>query len=151
MPLPGSAQERPTVVLRVAAQKEVVLTDQNGKSRIAWVEARTLEPGAVLRYVISYKNEGKREARNIVIVGPIPAGTAYIAQSAEGKNAEISFSLDGRTFQSPPLLRYRVKGPAVPDVELSATPNMYTHIKWKLDKPTPPGGSGTVSFKVKVT
>lgn len=150
LPALALAKEKPNLVLKLKAEKEVVVKDEKGKARTEWQEVKSFEPGDLLRYTVTYTNAGATEARDAVIVDPVPMGTSYVSNSAEGKNAEITFSLDGKTFQSPPMLKYRVKPPGGPEQEFSATPEMYTHIRWKIVKPVPPGGSGSVSFKIKV-
>lgn len=150
LPLLGFAQEKPNVVLKLSVQKEVLVKDQAGKWRTEWQEVDSFQPGELLKYNITYRNEGKVEARNVVIVDPIPEGTVYVANGAEGKNAEITFSVDGKNFQVPPMLKYTVKLPGNQEQELYATPEMYRHIKWRVTKAVLPGETGVVSFKVKV-
>lgn len=145
----AAAAERPDLVSTLSASKEVVVKDANGKSRTEWREVKSLEPGDLLKYTLTYANRGKAEARGAVIVDPIPAGTVYISNSAVGEDTEITFSLDGKNFQAPPLLKFKVKSLGLSDQEFSATPEMYTHIKWKLTKAVPPGGKGKVGFMVK--
>lgn len=143
-------QEKPNLVLKLTAQKEVIVKDEEGKTRIDYLEVEKTDPGDVLKYTILYTNAGVAEARGAVIVDPLPAGTTYVGNSAEGKDTEISFSIDGKAFEAPPMLKYKVKEPDGTEKELVATPEMYTHIKWKLKKLVPPGTSGTANFKVKV-
>jgi uncharacterized repeat protein (TIGR01451 family) len=150
LPLSVGAAPKPELVLKMKAEKEVTITDRGGASRTEWREVASLKPGELVRYTITCTNSGSSEARNPVIVDPVPTGTVYIAGSAEGKNSEITFSMDGRKFESAPLLKYRTKGIGVTGQEMVVTPEMYTHIRWKFIKPFPPGGSGWVSFKVKV-
>ena len=150
LPVWAFAAEKPSLVLKITAQKEMIVKDEKGKSRTEWHEVKSLEPGDLLKYTIAYTNAGKSEARGAVIVDPVPVGTTYVSNSAEGKGAEITFSLDGKTFQVPPMLKFKVKTAGTPEQELSATPEMYSHVKWKLTKTVPAGGSGTVSFMVKV-
>lgn len=150
LPALASAEEKPNLVLTLEAHKQVIVKDEEGKTWIEWKEVDSTDPGDVLKYTVTYTNEGKIEARDAVIVDPIPAGTVYVSDSAEGKDSSITYSLDGKAFQSAPLLRYKVKQSDGSEVEYKATPDMYTHIKWKLAKPVPAGGVGTVSFKVKV-
>ncbi len=145
---PGA--EKPELVLTLSAQKEVAVKGPDGKAKIEWQEVKTGNPGDVIRYTIAYRNGGKSEAREAVIVDPVPKGTTYIPGSAAGEGAEIAFSLDGKTFQAPPQLKYKVRQPDGTEAQLTASPDMYTHIRWKLSKPVPPGGTGAVSFKVKV-
>lgn len=149
-PLLAMAVEKPNVVLKLSAQKEFIVKDGKGKMRTEWREVESFEPGDLLKYIITYRNEGTAEARNVTIVDPIPPGTVYVANAAEGKNADISFSVDGKSFQSQPVLKYRVKPPGGQEQEYVATPEMYTHIRWTLTRAVAPGETGSVSFKVKV-
>jgi uncharacterized repeat protein (TIGR01451 family) len=142
------AKDKPNVDLKLKVEKEMTVTNAEGKSRMEWQEVKSFGPGDVLRYTITYSNTGSAEVRDAVIIDPIPAGTAYLPGSVEGANAEITFSLDGKTFQSPPLLKYKVKATGTSEQEFSASPEMYTHIRWKIVKPVAKGGHGTVRFKV---
>ncbi len=150
LPLLAWGDEKPNLVLKVTAQKEVIVKDKEGKSRIEWAEADKTNPGDVLKFTITYTNAGPTEARAAVINNPVPAGTAYVGGSAEGKDTDVSFSLDGKNFEAPPLIKYKAKQADGKEVEYQATPDMYRHIRWKLTKPVPPKASGTVSFKVTV-
>jgi uncharacterized repeat protein (TIGR01451 family) len=149
-PVFAKSEDRPDLVLKLLVEKEIIVEDKEGNKRTEWQEVKNTDPGDVLRYTIHYINKGNAEARNVVIVDPIPEGTSYISNSAEGKDSEITFSLDGKTFQTPSMLKYKVKQADGTEVEYVATPEMYTHIRWKLLKPVLPGSSGNLSFKVKV-
>ena len=142
--------EKPELVLTLLPQKEMTVKDQDGKSRTEWQEVQSTQPGDVLRYMIRYENKGKGEAKDATFVDPVPQGTIYIGESAEGEGAEITFSLDGKTFRQAPLLTYKVRRADGSVTEHIATPEMYTHVQWKLSKPVPPGGTGSVSLKVLV-
>ncbi len=142
--------EPPQLVLTLSAQKETAVKGPDGKERIEWKDVTKGSPGDVIRYTIAYRNGGKSDARDAVIVDPVPKGAAYLPGSAAGQGAEITFSLDGRTFQVPPQLKYKARQPDGREAELVAPPDMYTHIRWKLSAPVPPGGTGAVSFQVRV-
>lgn len=142
--------ETPNVVLTLTVQKEIAVKDEDGKTRLEWREVESTDPGDILRYLVTYHNKGSKEAKSVVIDNPVPPGTTYVAGSSEGKDSEITFSIDGKSFQVPPKLIYKAKKPDGTEEELSATPDMYTHIRWKLTKLIPPDASGTVSYKVKV-
>jgi len=141
---------KPELALTLTVQKEVTVQDAEGKTKVEWQEAKDVKPGDVLKFTIAYRNAGSIEARDGQVTDPVPQDTSYLSGSAEGVDAAITFSLDGKTFQSPPLLKYKVRQADGTDAEYTATPEMYTHIKWKLLKPVPPGGAGTLSFKAKV-
>ena len=141
---------KPELALTLSAQKEVTVKDAEGKAKVEWQEVKDVSPGDILKYTITYKNVGKVEARDARVVDPIPNETTYVSGSAEGKDTAITFSLDGKSFQDPPLVKYKVRQADGTEAEFQATPEMYTHIQWKLLKPVPPGGTGTLSFKAKV-
>lgn len=146
----AALENKPNLVLNLSVEKQIIVKNEEGTANIQWQEVTETEPGDILRYTISYVNAGNAEARNAVIVDPVPQGTTYIGSSAEGKDSQINFSLDGKNFQSPPLLTYKVKQDDGTETEYKATPDMYTHINWTMSKPVPPGGSGTLNFSVKV-
>ena len=141
---------KPQLALTLTAQKEVTAKDAEGKPKAEWQEVRDVKPGDILKYTITYRNVGTVEARDGRIVDPVPQETSYVSGSVEGKDAEITFSLDGKTYQAPPMLKYKVRQADGTEAEHDATPEMYTHIQWKLLKPVPPGGTGSVSFEAKV-
>jgi uncharacterized repeat protein (TIGR01451 family) len=107
-------------------------------------------PGDVLKYTITYRNAGSAEARDGSVVDPVPKDTCYVPGSAEGKDTAIAFSIDGKRFLEPRMLKYRERRADGTEAERTAPPEMYTHIRWKLLKAVPPGGAGSVSFKARV-
>jgi uncharacterized repeat protein (TIGR01451 family) len=150
IPSMSFSAEKPDVSLKMTVLKETPVKDADGKTHLEWKEVKATNPGDVLRYTIEYTNKGLTEAKKVVIDNPVPAGSTYVSNSAEGKGMEITFSIDGKNFQTPPMLKYKAKKPDGTEEELSATPDMYTHIRWKMTRPAKSGESGTVSFKVRV-
>ena len=135
--------------LKTKAEKEITVKQQ-GKATIKRVPLDKAAPGNILVYTITYSNAGKGPVLDAVIVDPLPAGVRYIADSAEGKDAEIRCSIDkGRTWVKPPaIMEFRKADGSLE--KKPAPPEMYTHIKWAIKKPVAPGQSGQVSFKVTV-
>lgn len=142
-------QENARMDLKTTAVKEVTLKQQ-GKTMTKRIPLDKANPGDVVVYTITYSNPGNGPILDAVIVNPVPEGVSYIADTAEGKGADITCSIDkGRTWQKPPVMIDFKK----PDGSLEkkpASPDMYTHIKWAIKKPVAPGQSGEVSFKVTV-
>ena len=149
-PFIASGDETPKLALKITTQKEVIVKDKEGKSRIEWHDVDKTDPGDVLKFTIAYTNIGSSEARGAVIDDPVPAGTTYIGNSAEGKDTVITFSIDGKNYEAPPMIKYKAKQADGKEVEYHATPDMYKHIRWRLTKAVPSRASGTVSFKVTV-
>jgi hypothetical protein len=70
----------------------------------------------------------------------------YVDKSAEGTGAAIDYSIDGgKTYGQAGKLSVTEKG-----VQRPARPAEYTHLRWVVAKPLPPGGKGTVSFKARL-
>lgn len=147
---PAAPAAKPELALAIDVRKEAIVKDAEGKEKVEWREAKDVNPGDILKYTITYKNVGKAEARAAQVVDPVPNGTVYVSGSAEGKDTAIGFSLDGKNFKEPQLLKHKARLADGTEAEFPAPPEMYTHVQWKLLKAVPPGGTGTVSFMVKV-
>lgn len=104
-----------------------------------------------LLYTLRFRYEGQEAAAALAIVHPVPAGERYVADSATGPRAAISYSVDGgRSFGAPGALRVAHDGadPAAA-ADRAATPADYSHIRWELPGPHPPGLAGLVSFRTR--
>ena len=145
--LPSLALAAPDVKVAITAEK-VAVVEENGKKVEKRVPATDVLPGDVIVYTLQYENKGDEAAQNVVLNDPIPQGTSYVVASAFNPGAEVSFSLDGKTFKNPSLLTYMVKKNGKTE-QRKASPEQYTHIRW-LVKKIPAGKSGVVGFRVKV-
>ena len=142
----AAAQAKARVVVSIQQLKEVA---GPGKAT-RLVPATSVSPGDVLEYVLVYSNNGDEAATSAVVEDPIPKGTTFVANSAEGEGAEITFSNDnGKTWAQAVKLTYQVKLPGGAVERRVATPSEYTNIRWTLSK-VPAGASGKVSFRVRV-
>lgn len=143
------AAAKGAVDLKSLAEVEVTVKNEKGEAEVKRVEAAkaNVAPGDVVIFTNYYANNGKEPASNIVINNPIPDHMLYIDGSAEGVGAKIEFSSDkGKSFGAPDKLLTKGTG----GMERPARPADYTHIRWTLSKPVPPGGKGSVSFRAKV-
>lgn len=143
-PHPGIAQD--VAEPRVTLESAWVVGAAEGGERL--VEGARPE-GAVQRlYTARFRYEGTRPAPRLRIVLGIPDGMNYLADSALGPGAEISYSVDGgRSFGAPAELSLP---PAADDPEgepRAVTSPDYTHIRWELAGPHLPGLAGLVSFR----
>lgn len=150
--LTGIVQAQPEntkLTLKTTAEKEVHVK-KDGKIEIKRMPLEKANPGDIVFYTITYTNAGKGPVVDAVIIDPVPAGVSYIENTAEGKDAEITYSIDnGVSWHKPPMTT-RFKKPDGSMGTKNVTADQYKHIKWALKKPVPAGQSGQVSFKVKV-
>lgn len=147
--LAAPALAAPRLAISLTQRREVVEQTPRGTTT-RWVATDAAKPGDVVEYALGYVNQGDSPAVDAVIEDPIPKGTTYLANTATGAGAEITFSSDGgETFAPPVKLTYEYRLPSGAVEKRVATPAEYTHVRWIL-KSVPPGATGTVAFRVKV-
>jgi uncharacterized repeat protein (TIGR01451 family) len=135
---------KPLISVSMKAEKEVII---NKVSKM--VAADKVNPGDVILYTLSYVNSGDESATSAFLDDPVPKGTVYLAGSALGNDADVTFSIDGgKTFKKPSLLTYEVKINGKVEKKI-ASPEQYTDIRWTV-RVIPAHGSGQVGFKVRV-
>ena len=147
--LAAPALAAPKLTFSIAQLKEVA--EQKGGARTTkLVPAQSVSPGDVVEYQLTYRNDGDAPATDANIDDAIPKGTVYLANSASGEGAEITFSSDGgKTFAPAVKLTYEYRLPSGAVEKRVATPAEYTHVRFTLKK-VAPGATGKVSFRVKV-
>ena len=132
------------VSVSMKAEKEVTVNKEK-----KMVAAKAIDPGDVVFYTISYVNSGDESATNAFLDDPVPKGTVYLAGSAFGNDADVTFSIDGgKTFKKPSLLTYEVKINGKMEKRIASS-EQYTDIRWTVSV-IPARGSGQVGFKVRV-
>jgi uncharacterized repeat protein (TIGR01451 family) len=95
----------------------------------ALVPADRVVPGDEVFYTLEIRNTGSRPLPPPTVDFAIPEHMRYIANSAVGAGAEVSYSVDGgHTFDRPENLAVAAGGG---DPRL-ATAADYTHIRWRL-------------------
>jgi uncharacterized repeat protein (TIGR01451 family) len=143
------AQPAPTLDLKTTAATEIMVR-KNGHLVAERVPVAASRPGDVIVYTIAYRNRATAAIVDASVVDPVPAGTVYVLASAEGADTQVTCSIDGgRSYQAPPVTA-RVKAPDGSEKSVPVPAARYTHIKWVIGKPVPPGSSGQVSMKVTV-
>ena len=135
------------IVLTNKVFKQVIKTDKDGNITYEYIGAELAVPGDVMMYTITFENIGTDPAEGIVINNPIPNNSKYRIDSANGKDTNITFSIDGgKNFGNPEQLVVKDKS----GKEWTAKPESYTHIRWVYNKPLAPGEKGEVSFKTQI-
>jgi uncharacterized repeat protein (TIGR01451 family) len=95
----------------------------------ALVAADRVMPGDEVFYTLEIRNTGPTALRAPRVDFPIPEHMRYIANSAVGAGAEVSYSIDGgHSFDRPENLKILATNGAV----RPARAGDYTHIRWQL-------------------
>jgi uncharacterized repeat protein (TIGR01451 family) len=116
------------IAVKAIAEVETRVS-RNGRDAIKLAPADRLVPGDQVIYTLEIRNLGSATLPPLSVPYAIPDHMRYIADSAVGPGAEVSYSIDGgRTFDRPENLKV-----AAPAGGLRpATAADYTHIRWQL-------------------
>jgi len=129
--------------LQTVGFQQKVTVDKDGTKHTETVPADHVLPGTEVIWNINYEIIGNDPVSNAVVIDPIPQNMVYVAGSAAGSNADITFSADGgKTWATPEKLQVKNADGTSHD----ATPKDYTTIRWVLKGKLAPGAKGTVTF-----
>jgi len=95
-----------------------------------FVQAERLEAGDEVHYTVRVRNPGVEAVSDVQVTRRLPFGLYYVPGSAAGPAADVEFSTDGgRSFDRAP------------------TGEEYTHVRWILRRPLPPGATALLRFR----
>ena len=133
--------DAPDVKVVLTAKRVVV---ENARETL--VDAAKAQPGELIQYEATYRNDGKAPVKGVGATVPIPQGMSFLSESAQPGDAQAS--LDGKTFSKIPLMR-EVKNAAGAIEKQPVPPSQYRAVRWNL--PELAGGqSAVVSLRARV-
>jgi len=104
--------------------------DPPARPTARFVPADRLEAGDEVHYTIRVRNPGTNPVTDVQVTKRMPFGLHYLPDSATGPACDIEFSADGGiTFQPRPVA------------------DEYTHVRWTLRRPLPPGATALLRFR----
>jgi len=139
--------QAPSLSGEMEARKIIVDED----NREIAVPAENVYPHDTVEYTLKYRNSGNAAASGVNLVGPVPAGTVYLDQTATDiEDIRPVFSIDdGKTYHEAPVT-YIVVDENGQEQEKVATPDMITHVKWVMNGILEVGEEVSVSYRVQV-
>ena len=135
--------QKPDVESVLTAKKVEIGADK--KEVLA--EAKTVKPGDVIEYVVTYSNKGKNGVRDLAATLPIPADTEFL-RNTNKPGATRAALADGK-FAAIPLKR-KVKLPSGKEEEIEVPFSEYRALQWSLGE-LAAGKSVVVSARVRVS
>ena len=117
-----------------------------GSEVVKLAPADRLVPSDQVIYTLEVSNTDTSAVSAPTVTYPIPQHMVYIANSAIGPGAEVSYSVDGHTFDKPENL----KVPATDGRLRTATPADYTHIRWQFQHALKANSTAFVRFRALV-
>jgi uncharacterized repeat protein (TIGR01451 family) len=144
--LAGAQVPANPIAIKAVAEVEVRTLEQ-GRETSKLVPADQVSPGDRLFYTLEVRNTEAALVAAPTVTSPIPEHMEYVADSAVGPGAEVSFSVDGgRSFDVPEKLKVRTpEGSLRPAVAAD-----YTHIRWQLKKTLKGNAVAFVRFRALV-
>jgi len=137
-------EEQSEVATELVAEVRENVSTTPGREVYRFAPARLLEQGQVVYYTLRITNQTTVPLRNVAVVQPVPANTTYLAGSASGPGAAVTFSVDGgKTYGPADSLMIQVEGGA----KQLAQASQYTHIRWQLRNPLAPGATALARFR----
>ena len=120
---------------------------QAGRAVVKLIPADRVAPGDQVIYTLEVRNTGATALSAPSVTYPIPEHMRYVADSAVGPGAAVSYSVDaGRSFESAENLK--VQGPdGRPRPAIAAD---YTHIRWQLKNSLKANSVAFVRFRAQV-
>jgi uncharacterized repeat protein (TIGR01451 family) len=147
----ASADSAATMQVEVSVLQEVTSTNEGGQAIVENKPVGLVTPGTILAYTLHATNKSGTAVFDARIEDPIPDGTILLPDSVAVDGLTITASIDGgESWKSFPVFVAAGKDDAGQPVYELASADSYTHLRWFLDGPLPPGATKEVSFKVQV-
>jgi len=144
----GSAfAEGPELKGEMAAAK-IVVDEEKGEIALP---AEKVYPNDTVEYTLKYTNAGTATAAGVDLIGPVPAGTVYIEETATDiPGLKPMYSIDqGRTWHEAPVIVEVARKDGTVE-KRKADPEMITHVRWSLAANLGIGEEVMVSYRVHV-
>lgn len=135
--------------LQSQMQAFVVMPQADGSE--SFEAAQAVEPGQVIEYRTVFSNAGDSAISGLAVVGPVPAGTRYLGNSATSDvtHAFEASADNGNSWHSEPLMR-TVRQADGSEKEEVVPPEEYTHVRWKAAESIASNGSQEYRYRVFV-
>lgn len=141
---PGSSEN---LFRMLRAEKQTEVPGPDGWNEPYLLPVREIAVGEEVIYTVEFGNDGGAEVLHPIVICPFPDFMVYVPGTAVGPGARVTFSIDGgRSFAEASELKVSVDGRLE-----TAPPERYTHVRWELDRPLPPGARGFARFHARRT
>jgi uncharacterized repeat protein (TIGR01451 family) len=145
-PIAGAQEVVDHLAIKAIAEVESRSTEA-GRDVVKLIPADRVVPGDRVIYTLEVRNTAAAELEAPIVIHPVPDHVRYIANSAVGPGAEVSYSVDGgHSFaRAEDLKVLGVDGRLRPAVAAD-----YTHIRWQLKNPLRANSVAFVRFRALV-
>ena len=143
----AAAQEAADPISIKAIAEVESKTMERGREVVKLIAADRVVPGDRVIYTLEVRNIGATAVAAPTVTHPVPEHMLYIADTAVGPGAEVSYSVDGgRSFD-------RAENLKVPGADGRTRPAVaadYTDIRWQLKNSLKANSTAFVRFRALV-
>ncbi|MGD9596909.1 MAG: hypothetical protein AB7G76_10670 [Steroidobacteraceae bacterium] len=140
------AQDKGCIELRTTAQTEQTVTGTDGKPETKLVPAATVVPGSEVIWTVSATNVCGKPAGDVAIDSPMPDHMVFIADSAVAAAFTVSYSVDGKRYDSAGALAVR----NADGTTRSARPDEFRHVRYAMRAALAPGETVSATYRTRV-
>jgi uncharacterized repeat protein (TIGR01451 family) len=134
------------LVIRAIAEVESKSQD-GGREMLKLIPADRVVPGDRVLYTLEVRNSGATGVESPSVTYAVPDHVKYVADSAVGPGAEVSYSVDGgHSFDIPGNLHV----PGIDGRPRPAAAADYTHLRWRLKNTLKANSVAFVRFRALV-
>lgn len=147
--LPASlvlAQDKGCIELKTTAQTEQTVTGPDGKRETKLVPAATVVPGSEVIWTVSATNVCGKPAGDVAIDSPVPDHMVFIADSAIAAAFTVSYSVDGKRYDSAGALTVR----DADGTTRSARADEIRHVRYAMRAALAPGETVSATYRTRV-
>jgi len=136
------AQSQDCIVLKSTAEIEKEVVNDKGEKSRSLVPAGRVIPGTEVVWTVTANNVCKQPSDKVTINNPVPDHMTLVPNLATGPGADITYSMDGKSFAPAGQLTVLENGVSRP-----ARGDEYKHIRWEFKNPLAPGASAFARFR----
>lgn len=147
------AQDNP-VAVTLEAYLVTTVTNDDGELEEVFTEASEARPGQMVEYrvLVSNNSDETLPVGTVVVTGPVPGATFYLADTAAPSNDlfKTEFSPDGgESFSELPVMM-TVTNDDGNEEEVMVDPADFSAVRWTLLEALAPEATRTFSYRVEV-
>jgi uncharacterized repeat protein (TIGR01451 family) len=144
---PAAAWAADALQVTTEAFQEIETKQPDGTFQRRTVPAATVVPGAVVSYVVRYRNVGSQPADQVVVTNPVPKEMEFVSVAATPPGVASDVSVDGgQSFGE--LSKLTVLGKD--GKPRPATAADVTQVRWRIQSAVNPGAEGHVAFLARL-
>jgi len=137
-------------ILRPDVKVQISGVVQRADKYFSVEKVKAVNAGEILDWNIRSVNKGNAAAENYRVVGRIPEGTSFVADSAKSSQpSRVTYSIDGgKEFSLKPMMDMKQADGSVKKVP--APVSMYTHLKYEWKAPLAVDEKIDAAYRVRV-